>query len=80
MFVRLVSGFLLLVAIALGGFSWWGTSTATGRARYDEMDGLYPVGAGLLASICVTLALVLAWLAVLRARRRSASLRASQRT
>lgn len=70
MFMRLVVALLLLSAIGLGGFAWWGMSTAAGRARYDEMDGLYPFGAGVLAGFCVILALILAWIAARRARRR----------
>ncbi len=43
----------ILLAIPLAVFGWWGTFTATGHMAYDEMDGLYPAGAGVLAIILV---------------------------
>ena len=42
---------LTVLSVPLAVFGYWGTSTADGRAKYDEMDGLYPTGAGLLAII-----------------------------
>ena len=67
--MRLVAAMLLLAAIACGAFAWWGTSTVAGRARYDEMDALYPVLAGALAVLFVLLASGFGWLALRRARR-----------
>jgi hypothetical protein len=60
---------LLLSAGALAAFAWWGTSTVAGRARYDEMDGLYPFGAGLLAAFLAVLGVALGWSALRRAHR-----------
>jgi hypothetical protein len=42
-------------------FAWWGTQTPAGRSKYDEMDGLYPMGAGVLAILLLMVAIVL-WL------------------
>ena len=39
----------LVGAILLGGFAYWGLSTVAGRRRFDEMDGIIPAFAGLLA-------------------------------
>jgi hypothetical protein len=69
--MRFTAALLLLISIALGAFAWWGQYTVEGRTQYDEMDGLYPFGAGLLAAILVVVALGFAWLAVRQRARRS---------
>lgn len=66
--MRVVVALLLLSAAALGAFAWWGQYTVAGRTRYDEMDGLYPLGAGLLAGFLVLVAAGIGWL---EARRRN---------
>ncbi|HLL89563.1 MAG TPA: hypothetical protein VK324_09685 [Tepidisphaeraceae bacterium] len=57
--MKLLALILTLLAVPLGVFGWWGTSTAAGRAKYDEMDGLYPLRAGVLAIGLVVAAAVL---------------------
>jgi hypothetical protein len=61
--MRLLALILAIVALPLGIFAWWGTSTAKGRAKYDEMDGLYPMGAGVLAGVLIVAAILLALIA-----------------
>ena len=68
--MRLVAALLLVTAAALGVFAWWGQYTVEGRTQYDEMDGLYPLGAGLLAGFLVVVALGLLWLAARQRVRR----------
>ncbi|WP_207539476.1 hypothetical protein [Sabulicella rubraurantiaca] len=64
--MRVVVALLLFFAVTLGVFAWWGLYTVAGRTRYDEMDGLYPLGAGLLAGFLVLVACGVGWLAVRR--------------
>jgi hypothetical protein len=68
--MRLTAALLIVTAIGLGAFAWWGQYTVEGRRQYDEMDGLYPFGAGLLAAILVVVALGFAWLGARRRARR----------
>ena len=68
--MRFTAAPLLISAIALGAFAWWGQYTVAGRARYDEMDGLYPFGARLLAGCLVLVAFGLLWFASRQRRRR----------
>jgi hypothetical protein len=68
--MRLVAALLLVTAAALGVFAWWGQYTVEGRTQYDEMDGLYPLGAGLLAVILVIVALGFAWFGARQRARR----------
>lgn len=67
--MRIVACLALLASLALGAFAWWGTSTATGRARFDEMDGIYPLGAGLLAALLIVLAVFLGLMVIRRVNR-----------
>lgn len=67
--MRIVAYLSLLTSLALGTFAWWGTSTAAGRARYDEMDGLYPLGAGISAAMALLIALAFCVLHLRRSRR-----------
>ncbi|MCW8088021.1 hypothetical protein [Sabulicella glaciei] len=67
--MRVVVALLLLLAAALGAFAWWGQYTVAGRTRYDEMDGLYPLGAGLLAGFLILAAAGVAWLAARQRKR-----------
>lgn len=41
----LIAGFLLIV------FGWWGSNTAPGRHRFDEMDGIIPIVALIAGTI-----------------------------
>lgn len=47
---------LFAFAASLLVFAWWGTSTAAGKRRYDEMDGIYPFAAGALGVILFVVA------------------------
>lgn len=60
--MRFAPALLLTIAAMLGAFSYWGMMTDAGRHRFDEMDGLYPFYAGILA--VVALLLFLAWMAL----------------
>ncbi|MBL8698516.1 MAG: hypothetical protein JNK67_09090 [Alphaproteobacteria bacterium] len=59
---------LAAAAIGLAAFSWWGLFTVAGNRRFDEMDGLYPAGAGLLAAALLFASAVLVLLAWRRRR------------
>jgi hypothetical protein len=50
---------LMLAAVALGSFFYWGAFTLAGNRRFDEMDGIIPYAAGLLAVILALVAAVL---------------------
>jgi hypothetical protein len=67
--MRFAAVLLLLSSVALCAFAWWGTSTVVGRTRYDEMDGLYPLGAGLLGVLLACIGIVLGCLTLCRRRR-----------
>lgn len=53
---------IILVLTGLIGlvFAAWGIYTPAGRTKYDEMDGLYPIFAGLAGGLLIVIALVLA--------------------
>lgn len=59
---------LVVVAVALAAFGWWGTGTAGGRRRFDEMAGIVPMlslwAGGTLGVVAVV------WLAVSALRNR----------
>lgn len=40
--MKALSIIILIVAIALIGYGYWGAFTAGGNKVYDEMDGFYP--------------------------------------
>jgi hypothetical protein len=42
---------LFLTAAALGVLSYWGTSTPAGRHQFDEMSGIIPFFAGIVAIV-----------------------------
>ncbi len=50
---------LILAAAALGTFFYWGVFTLAGHHRFDEMAGIIPYAAGLLAFILALVAAVL---------------------
>ncbi|MES2710448.1 MAG: hypothetical protein V4653_02605 [Pseudomonadota bacterium] len=68
--MRLAATLLFAGAIAFGVFAWWGHYTVMGRARYDEMDGIYPFAGGLLSGILALAALGCFLVAARRRRRR----------
>ena len=47
--MRIIAIIMFVVAIPLGLFVLWGTTTAAGNARFDEMDGIIPLAAGAIA-------------------------------
>jgi hypothetical protein len=68
--MRLTAALLIVPSIGLGAFAWWGQYTVEGRTQYDEMDGLYPFDAGLLAGFLIVVALGFAWLGARQRARR----------
>ena len=42
---------LMLAAVALGSFFYWGAFTVAGNRRFDEMDGIILYAARLLVTI-----------------------------
>ena len=45
------SSVLLTLGLALAIFSWWGMFTQSGNRAFDEMAGMIPVAAGLVAGL-----------------------------
>lgn len=64
--IRLVVLALVATAVPLILFAWWGQYTVAGHRAYDEMDGLYPFGAGALGLLLTLAAALAAWLATRR--------------
>lgn len=58
--MRLLPIPLLVLALVLGVFAYWGVYTRAGAARFDEMDGIIPVAAG-AAAVLLLLGAALAW-------------------
>ena len=54
---------LLLLAVLLIGFAFWGQYTLAGQHAFDEMDGLFPFVAGPLGTMLAAIAAVTAGLA-----------------
>lgn len=46
--IRWLVPLFVVAAVPLGIFAWWGQYTPAGRRAFDEMDGLYPLAAGVL--------------------------------
>ena len=61
---------LLVMAVVLGVFAWWGLRTAAGRQRFDEMDGMYPFFAGIAAAAFILVSVALLLVDFIRARKR----------
>ena len=57
--MRIAALITLAVAVPFGVFAVWGLYTKAGRTRFDEMDGLYPLGAGVLSGLLFVAALVM---------------------
>jgi hypothetical protein len=47
--MRATGLFLLIAAVLLGSFGYWGMYTKAGRIQYDEMAGMIPWFAQLMA-------------------------------
>ena len=52
---------LLVLAVLLAAFSYWGIFTRTGAARFEEMAGMIPFFAGIAAGVLLVIAAVLWW-------------------
>jgi uncharacterized BrkB/YihY/UPF0761 family membrane protein len=50
---------LVLAAIPMGVFAYWGLMTKAGQRRFDEMDAYYPALAGLGGVILLLIAAAL---------------------
>jgi cytosine/uracil/thiamine/allantoin permease len=59
--LRIAARLCLAAALALAAFAWWGLETASGRHSFDEMAGMIPFGAGVLAAVLMLCAGVAAW-------------------
>ncbi|KLN61877.1 hypothetical protein WH96_06270 [Kiloniella spongiae] len=52
-------GFVIFLVGLVGVvFGMWGIYTDAGRARFDEMDGLYPMFSALLGGILVLVSII----------------------
>lgn len=40
--MKISSRIILILALALTGYGYWGAFTTAGNKVYDEMDGFYP--------------------------------------
>jgi hypothetical protein len=60
--LRIAARLCLAAALALAAFAWWGLETASGRHSFDEMAGIIPFGAGVLAATLLFCAGVAGWL------------------
>jgi hypothetical protein len=60
--LRIASRLCLAAALALTAFAWWGLETVSGRHSFDEMAGMIPFGAGVLAAVLLLCAGVAGWL------------------
>jgi hypothetical protein len=58
---------LLALGVLMIAFCYWGVETERGGHAFDEMDGMIPIGAGLLGASLVAATGVLA---IVRRRRR----------
>lgn len=56
---RVLSTLFLALAAILGAFGYWGLFTEGGRHAFDEMDGMFPFFAGILAILFFMIFLVL---------------------
>ena len=56
---RVLSTLFLALAAMLGAFGYWGLFTEAGRHSFDEMDGMFPFYAGVLAIVFFLIFLVL---------------------
>lgn len=57
----------LIVCGAMGlAFAYWGLETSTGRAHFDEMDGLYPFFGGVAGAVFILAGLIMRLVARIR--------------
>ncbi|MEM7300929.1 MAG: hypothetical protein AAF468_07580 [Pseudomonadota bacterium] len=57
---------LFILALTLLLFGYWGLETQSGRATFDEMDGLIPFFAGVIGGMFLLISLI--WLTINRFR------------
>ena len=50
---------LILAAVPLGAFCAWGLLTSAGQHKFDEMDALYPMIAGVAAGVLAIAGVIL---------------------
>ena len=67
--MRVTAVLLALSGALLVAYGWWGVNTVAGRRRYDEMAGMIPFGLGVLSALLLAAGVVVALIAVLKARR-----------
>jgi len=60
--MRLLTALLLIASVLCVAFAYWGLKTTAGRAAFDEMAGMIPLGVGVLGIVFALGALVLWWL------------------
>ena len=66
--MRTAATILLILALPLAAFGWWGTQTQAGHSAYDEMAGIVPFAAEALSALLLIVSAICAWVARRRAR------------
>ena len=64
--------FFLIAALLAGSFGYWGTHTKAGRMQYDEMAGIIPEFAQLLAFLFLIASILLFAMIFFRSRKKTA--------
>ena len=57
-----------VIAVPALAFFYWGFYTPQGQLAYDEMDGLYPLGSGVLGFVALVIFLLMMLIMKLRAK------------
>ena len=57
--MRLIAILFMGLGFCLCAFGVWGFYTPDGRARFDEMDGLYPMFAGAIGIVALVIGSIL---------------------
>ena len=65
--MKRVPALILIIALALIGYGYWGAFTAAGNKVYDEMDGYYP-----FFMLIGGVILLITWLIIILVRKRRA--------
>jgi len=63
--------FFLIAALLAGSFGYWGTHTKAGRMQYDEMAGIIPEFAQLLAFLFFLVSLCLFAVILFKSRKKT---------
>lgn len=64
--MKLFAIFFYLLALCLGSFGYWGIFTTAGRQKYDEIAGLIPGIALLIAAVLLLVAIILSVILLVR--------------